>query len=91
MDSEEHEQQLDNLTEKEILLELLAEIKTIRYGLQTGNFGTLEQQEQERSESEIYLCKTCTDEVKESQRKQHLIKKHNAPAQISVEEEFAKA
>ena len=91
MDTEEYEEQLENLTEKEIMLEIMAEIKTIRYGLQTGDFGTLERQEQEQSETEVYLCKMCMKEVRKSHRQQHLIKEHNAPAQLDPEEEFSKA
>lgn len=85
MDSKRHEEQLDQLTEKELLLEIMAELKTIRYGLQTGNFGKMGREEDDTMN---HRCKMCDRGVPATERKQHLIKEHNAPEQINVSQEF---
>jgi hypothetical protein len=82
-------EELEDISEKDIMLEIMTELKSIRYGLQTGDFGTLDKDDAE-DEANYYQCNQCRTEVKEDNRQEHLVSQHNAPAMISVEEEFTK-
>ena len=88
MDSRgDFEQDLDQISEKQLLLEIMVELKSIRYGLQTGQYS--EQQNPTVSESEDrYRCMSCGKTVQESERQSHLVDKHNAPAEMPYEMEF---
>jgi hypothetical protein len=85
-----YEEELEDISEKQILLEIMAELKSIRYGLQTGQFEEPRNPNAEVSDPSEpeYACLICGEEVKESKRKKHLEDTHNAPGAIGIETEF---
>ena len=89
MDSDQRnrlEDELDDIPEKDLLFEVMIELKAIRHGLQTGDFGFTPD---ESSEEPQYRCKQCNDIVEPDKRTQHLVSKHNAPESIPAETEFS--
>jgi len=74
---QEYEEQLDQLTEKDLLLQILVELQTIRYYMQP-----------QQEESSNYRCKQCNEIVPEDGRSKHLQDSHGAPAELPVESEF---
>ena len=81
MDMQEYEEQLAELSEKELLLEILVELKSIRHGLQTGQFEGTE-------EPEFYQCELCGQEVQEDDLENHA-EKHGLPANLNPKTEFS--
>lgn len=84
---EEYQQQLDDITEKDLLLEIMAELKAIRYELQNDGFESINQPGGE--ETDRYQCLQCREIVKEDDRQKHLMEQHNAPEVLSPDGEFA--
>lgn len=76
-EKQEYEEQLDQLTEKELLLQVVVELQTIRYHL------TPEQETPTQ-----YRCNQCNDIVAKEDRSKHLQEQHGAPKQMPVGEEF---
>lgn len=90
MDSDEFEKykrELDDIPQKDLLLEIMMELKTIRYGLQTGDFGEVKQEQTE--EPELYKCDICGDEVPKDKREDHARKEHKLPTAVDATEEFS--
>lgn len=91
MDSDEFEsykQELDDIPEKDIWLEIMVELKTIRYGLQTGDFGEIQETSEE---PDLFECDICGDKVPKEDREDHAEKEHNLPNAIDATTEFTKA
>lgn len=79
--------ELDTIPEKDILIEIMVELKTIRYGLQTGDFGELGT---ETTDPDYYECDLCGQEVKETNRENHAHSEHNYPKGLDPTAEFSK-
>lgn len=77
---EDYQQQLDNLSEKDLLLEIMVELKTIRHYLS-------EAEPQSKTENK-YRCMACSKIVSEDERTSHLVEQHNAPSELDPEMEF---
>ena len=87
----DYQQQLDDISEKDLLLEIMAELKAIRYSLEQEKRRPNATISEPQSESEDrYQCLQCREIVKEEQRQKHLTDQHNAPAELGVEGEFSK-
>ena len=85
-----YEQELEDLDEKDILLEIMVELKAIRYELSNQERRPNAKIREPESESETqsaYECLICHKTVLESEREQH-IDKHGAPGGIDIESEF---
>ena len=85
--AEQFHDDIDDIPEKDLLLEIMIELKTIRHGLQTGEFGHYETDE--RDDPTRYECAMCNDVVRAEKREQHMMDKHNAPAGLSLENNFS--
>lgn len=80
-------EQLEDLSEKDLLLEMLVELKTIRYGLQTGDFGADEREQDDQPT--LYECDLCPKTVPEDEREHHLRTQHGGLEGMPVEGEFS--
>jgi hypothetical protein len=93
MDGDERERLKDQLegevTEWDLLFEIMVECKSIRHGFQTGNFGEYEREEPEQPT--LYECEMCPKTVPEGEREEHLITQHGFPEGAGYEEEFSQA
>jgi hypothetical protein len=84
-DIEQYEQELADLSEKDLLVHILVELQAQRHDLAQLAEG------QDRSESEddkLFKCNLCGDLFAGQDRERHLVKQHEAPPGISVEGEF---
>lgn len=82
----EYSDDLEDVTKKELLLEIMVELKTIRYYAEQAL-----QPEQEPSESEtpdLYECTMCEATVPADKREDHARSEHNAPPGMDVSGEF---
>ena len=86
---DDYQQELDDLDEKQILIEIMVELKTIRYELQTEERRPNAKVREPQSESERYQCLQCREIVAEDERQKHLVEQHGAPAELSPEGEFS--
>lgn len=68
----------DDLTEKDLLILILFELRDLNHRLQPPEPDT----------EPVYECLTCHSEVPESERMQHLIDHHNAPGTIDASGEY---
>lgn len=73
------EDALDDLTEKELLIGILAELKWLRVALTSG--------EPDDGEA-VYACRTCGKRVGEADRERHAVEVHNLPPGIDYAEEY---
>ena len=86
-----YEQELEALDEKDILLEIMVELKAIRYELSQQERRPNAKIREAESESETqsaYECRTCHKTVPENDRENHLVDKHNYPAELPIDGEF---
>ena len=86
-----YEQELEALDEKDILLEIMVELKAIRYELSNQERRPNAKIREPESESETqsaYECRTCHKTVGEGDRENHLVDKHNYPAELPIDGEF---
>ena len=86
-----YEQELEALDEKDILLEIMTELKTIRWELSNQPRRPNAKIREPESESETqsaYECRTCHKTVPESDRERHLMQQHNAPNGLGVDGEY---
>jgi hypothetical protein len=83
-DIEQYEQELADLSEKDLLVHILVELQGIRYYLQTQ----AQEPQEENERPEQYECKLCGAVVPEDERGEHSRGRHGAPPGISVEGEF---
>ena len=86
-----YEQELEALDEKDILLEIMTELKTIRWELSNQERRPNAKIREPESESETqttYECRTCHKTVVEGDRENHLVDKHNYPAELPIDGEF---
>ena len=87
-----YEQELEALDEKDILLEIMVELKAIRYELSQQERRPNAKIREAESESETqsaYECRTCHKTVVEGDRENHLVDKHNYPAELPIDGEFS--
>ena len=90
-EKETYESQLEALDEKDILLEIMVELKAIRYELSQQERRPNAKIREPESESETqsaYECRTCHKTVVEGDRENHLVDKHNYPAELPIDGEF---
>lgn len=80
-------EELADVSEKDLLLEIMTELKTIRFGLQTGEFGEIEH---EQSEPDQYTCSLCGATVTAEERNTHAQNKHGYPEMLDATDEFEK-
>ena len=84
---EAYENQLDALTEKDLLIHQLVELQRIRYTLELMA-GPTEPQNETESEA-MYECNQCGDIVPKDDRESHASIKHNwMPAVSAISDEF---
>jgi uncharacterized protein (DUF3084 family) len=84
---EQYEEQLQELDEKTLLIQAIAELGQIRRELEVLNQrvgGTVETQT--RGETESVTCKACLETVPREDRKQHAVESHGAPKDMPVED-----
>lgn len=88
---EEYESQLEDISEKSIMIEIMVELKAIRYELSQQERRPNAKIREPESESETqsaYECRTCHKTVVEGDRENHLVDKHNYPAELPIDGEF---
>lgn len=74
------EDQLEDLSEKDLLIGILAELKWLRVALTT---------DAEAGEApDVYRCDTCGDRVAADERERHLVDQHKAPPGVDVAAHF---
>ena len=86
-----YEQELADLDEKDILLEIMTELKTIRWELSNQPRrpnAKIREPEGESETQSAYECRTCHKTVPENDRENHLVDKHNYPAELPIDGEF---
>lgn len=80
---EHHEGELAEISEKDLLLEAVVELKSIRWYISQG----LDDQPQTDDAAE-YQCKHCLGSVAADEREQHLVQNHNAPPGVPADGEY---
>jgi len=89
--AQQYESELESVSEKDLLLEIMVELKAIRYELSNQPRRPNAQLHEAESESEpesAFECRTCHKTVSEGDRQKHLVDTHNYPAELSIDGEF---
>ena len=81
---ERYKQLIEETPEKDLLLEIMMEVKTCRYYLERLS-GVEDDTDDERA---FYECRTCGAEVPEESRQSHLTDAHGAPTTMPVDAEY---
>ena len=88
-DREEYEQQLDDLTEKEILLEIMTELKTIRWQNQQAlGMGGENLYSADQEEPVSYECLRCGKQIQEDNLEDHAASEHGWTEAIGLNAVF---
>jgi len=84
---ERYETLIEETPTKDLLLEIMMEVKTCRYYLEQLS-GVEDDMGAETPQEPRYACRTCGKEVRESDRRDHLTDAHNAPSAIPLADEY---
>jgi len=84
---ERYETLIEETPTKDLLLEIMMEVKTCRYYLEQLS-GVEDDMGAETPQEPRYACRTCGKEVRESDRRDHLTDAHNAPSAIPLDGEY---
>lgn len=85
---EEYRKAIDDVTKKELLVEISAQLADIRHLLNEIRLQETPRSETESDGTDRYQCRHCGSVVEPDKRESHMRSKHNAPPEALATEHF---